>query len=148
MPFLCPSSSSSTIMGKKTSCSSKRNRQLGSCSSTLVSSPRRLLGPVMRRLGRATAACGSGVGSRRRLGGVFGVTFCVTNGAARFGAVVATSGAASRTWGVIVSGTSGDFVGGDLGRLTLALGRAGTLKSCKDSRAARLDGAVGKGMGG
>jgi hypothetical protein len=30
--------------------------------------------------------------------------------------------------------------------LLLALGRAGTLKSCSDNKAARLDGAVGKGM--
>ena len=38
MPFLCPSSSSSVIMGRYTSCSSKRNNEVGSCIRTLVSS--------------------------------------------------------------------------------------------------------------
>src|SRR6185369_4840347 len=37
MPFLWLSSSSRVMMGRKTSCSSKRKRQLGSCISTLVS---------------------------------------------------------------------------------------------------------------
>jgi hypothetical protein len=46
MPFLWPSSSSSTIMGRKMSCSSKRNRLIGSCSSTLVSSTNRRAAPV------------------------------------------------------------------------------------------------------
>src|SRR5690625_7129135 len=36
-PFLARSSSSSTIMGKKMSCSAKRNSAVGSCMSTLVS---------------------------------------------------------------------------------------------------------------
>ena len=46
MPFLCPSSSSRTIMGRKTSCSSKRNKHMGSCISTLVSSTNSLAGPL------------------------------------------------------------------------------------------------------
>ena len=46
VPFLWPSSSSSTIIGRKMSCSSKRNRLIGSCISTLVSSTNSLAGPV------------------------------------------------------------------------------------------------------
>src|SRR5262249_12558706 len=37
-PFLCASSSSSTTIGRYTSCSSKRKIDVGSCISTLVSS--------------------------------------------------------------------------------------------------------------
>src|SRR5437879_13669754 len=37
MPLLLLSSSSSVMIGRKTSCSSKRNRLVGSCISTLVS---------------------------------------------------------------------------------------------------------------
>src|SRR6516165_628917 len=40
-PFLCASSSSSTTIGKYTSCSSKRKIAVGSCISTLVSSTNR-----------------------------------------------------------------------------------------------------------
>jgi len=36
-PFLAWSSSSSTVIGTNTSCSSKRNSEVGSCMSTLVS---------------------------------------------------------------------------------------------------------------
>ena len=50
MPFLWPSSSSSTIIGRKMSCSSKRNSAIGSCSSTLVSSTNSRLGPWWRAL--------------------------------------------------------------------------------------------------
>ncbi len=56
MPFLWPSSSSSTTMGRKMSCSSKRNRLVGSCSSTLVSSTNSVFGPVRVRRGRTGAA--------------------------------------------------------------------------------------------
>ena len=71
MPFLWPSSSSSTIMGKNTSCSSNRNRLMGSCMSTLVSSTNNLVGPLARLLrvglafsralsrGAGAAACGA-----------------------------------------------------------------------------------------
>jgi hypothetical protein len=72
MPFLWPSSSSSTIMGRKMSCSSKRNRHIGSCSSTLVSSTNSLAGPD-RALLAAGGPCGlhraaalAACGSRRR----------------------------------------------------------------------------------
>src|SRR5262245_32923172 len=40
-PFLCASSSSSTTMGRKMSCSSKRKIAVGSCMSTFVSSTKR-----------------------------------------------------------------------------------------------------------
>src|SRR5690348_2303769 len=40
-PFLCASSSSSTTIGRYTSCSSKRKMAVGSCISTLVSSTNR-----------------------------------------------------------------------------------------------------------
>ncbi len=65
MPFLWPSSSSSTIIGRKMSCSSKRNRLMGSCISTLVSSTNSLAGPVdfLRR------GCGCGAGRLRAAGG-------------------------------------------------------------------------------
>src|SRR5574344_365430 len=57
MPFLWLSNSSSTTMGRKMSCSSKRNRLLGSCSSTLVSSTNKVVGPLralrVRRTGLA-----------------------------------------------------------------------------------------------
>ena len=43
-PFLLLSSSSSTIIGKKMSCSSNRNNEVGSCISTLVSSTNNLVG--------------------------------------------------------------------------------------------------------
>ncbi|MPN03498.1 hypothetical protein SDC9_150728 [bioreactor metagenome] len=62
MPFLWLSSSSSTTMGRKMSCSSKRNRLLGSCSSTLVSRTNSVVGPVRvlraRRAGLAAASAG------------------------------------------------------------------------------------------
>jgi len=44
MPFLFASSSSKVIIGTNRSCSSKRNRQVGSCSRTLVSSTNSLVG--------------------------------------------------------------------------------------------------------
>src|SRR5580658_1700911 len=47
-PFLCASSSSSTTIGRYTSCSSKRKMAVGSCMSTLVSSMNRRL-PVRDR---------------------------------------------------------------------------------------------------
>jgi hypothetical protein len=47
-PFLLLSSSSSVIIGRKMSCSSKRNSDIGSCISTLVSSTNSLAGPAMR----------------------------------------------------------------------------------------------------
>ena len=43
-------------MGRKMSCSSKRNRLVGSCSSTLVSSTNSVFGPVRVRRGRTGAA--------------------------------------------------------------------------------------------
>ena len=49
MPFLWLSSSSSVIIGRNTSCSSKRNSDIGSCISTLVSSTKSLAGPVPLR---------------------------------------------------------------------------------------------------
>src|SRR5579863_318982 len=42
-PFLCASSSSSTTIGRYTSCSSKRKMAVGSCISTLVSRMNRRL---------------------------------------------------------------------------------------------------------
>src|SRR5580658_4999552 len=48
-PFLCASSSSSTTIGRYTSCSSKRKMAVGSCISTLVSSTNRRR-PVRERL--------------------------------------------------------------------------------------------------
>src|SRR3989344_1419927 len=81
MPFLWPSSSSSTIIGRKMSCSSKRKRLVGSCRSTLVSSTKSLVGPcgadlrvrVVVAVGGAalavTAAGGVGGGGRGQGGG-------------------------------------------------------------------------------
>jgi len=43
MPFFLLSSSSSTNIGRQMSCSSKRNRLVGSCSNTLVSSTNNLV---------------------------------------------------------------------------------------------------------
>ena len=58
MPFLWSSSSSSVTMGRKTSCSSKRKRLVGSCMRTLVSSTKSLV---------AAALGARGVVSRSRL---------------------------------------------------------------------------------
>ena len=69
MPFLWPSSSSSTIIGRKMSCSSKRNSAVGSCSSTLVSSTNSRVGPVALALrARAAAFWGAGFSATRSAG--------------------------------------------------------------------------------
>jgi hypothetical protein len=47
MPFLLESSSSRVIIGTKMSCSSKRNRLVGSCISTLVSRTNSLVAGVL-----------------------------------------------------------------------------------------------------
>ena len=69
MPFLCASSSSSVIIGRKMSCSSKRNGLVGSCSSTFVSSTNsfgdsaaRSLRPPPFGLDSTTARCAAGAG--------------------------------------------------------------------------------------
>ncbi len=59
-PFLLLSSSSSVIIGRKMSCSSKRNSDIGSCISTLVSSTNSLAGPVPRGLRVRVRSAGAG----------------------------------------------------------------------------------------
>src|SRR6266404_4373245 len=54
-PFLWPSNSSSVIIGRKMSCSSKRNRLVGSCINTLVSSTNSLGRPLAGRTLRPAA---------------------------------------------------------------------------------------------
>src|SRR6218665_192058 len=81
MPFLWLSSSSSTIIGRKMSCSSKRNRQVGSCSSTLVSSTNSLAGPCgrlrwWRPRTRAAATRPGGAGAGGAGGGGGGGLWC------------------------------------------------------------------------
>ena len=70
MPFFWWSSSSSVIIGRKMSCSSKRNSELGSCSSTLVSSTNSLRGAfcarALARLAGAALDGALGAGGRRR----------------------------------------------------------------------------------
>ena len=57
IPFLWLSNSSRVVIGKKRSCSEKRNKELGSCIKTLVSSTNKLGGPVrMTRFGFAGIA--------------------------------------------------------------------------------------------
>src|SRR5574343_1145710 len=75
MPFLWLSSSSSVIMGRYTSCSSKRNSDVGSCISTLVSSTNSLVAPVWSawRLvddlsGTSTGLCLAGWGALALIG--------------------------------------------------------------------------------
>src|SRR5690349_13081996 len=68
MPFLWSSSSSSTTIGRNTSCSSKRKRLVGSCISTFVSSTKSLVaaaraartGPSRSRLRCIGASCEAG----------------------------------------------------------------------------------------
>src|SRR6266403_6051461 len=54
-PFLWPSNSSSVIIGRKMLCSSKRNRLVGSCINTLVSSTNSLGRPLAGRTLRPAA---------------------------------------------------------------------------------------------
>lgn len=74
MPFFWWSSSSSVIMGRKMSCSSKRNSDEGSCSNTLVSSTNSLRAALSVRarglragagLAAGRLAAGAGAGARR-----------------------------------------------------------------------------------
>jgi hypothetical protein len=92
VPFLWPSSSSSTIIGRKMSCSSKRNRHIGSCSSTLVSSTNSLAGPVdLLRLARA-GGCGAATGAEGAGAGVgTRVSTCMAAGC--WGALTTVAGA-------------------------------------------------------
>ncbi len=63
------------------SCSSKRNRHIGSCSSTLVSSTKSLAGPLERlRLGFG-AGCGAGASARGASAGAERVRACCCCGA-------------------------------------------------------------------
>jgi hypothetical protein len=62
------------------------------------------------------------------------------------GAVVCWMGAARVTGGCSATSASGNLADSGFCVLLLALGRAGTLKSCCDNKAARLVGAVGKGI--
>jgi hypothetical protein len=55
MPFLLESSSSRVIIGTKMSCSSKRNRLVGSCISTLVSRTNSLVEAILDFAGRRVA---------------------------------------------------------------------------------------------
>jgi hypothetical protein len=62
---------------------------------------------------------------------------------------ISTASIGGAGWKACCRGASsfcGSLGGCDFPALPLALGRAGTLKSCSDNKAARLDGAVGKGM--
>jgi hypothetical protein len=76
MPFLLLSSSSSVMIGRKTSCSSKRKTGSGSCISTLVSRTKNLgrLGGAARRavLGVKIESYGLAAKSRERDGGAAG----------------------------------------------------------------------------
>lgn len=73
MPFFWWSSSSSVIIGRKMSCSSKRNSELGSCSSTLVSSTNSLRGAFCARaLARLAGAGAALTGRSARAAGAAG----------------------------------------------------------------------------
>ena len=69
MPFLWSSSSSSVIIGRYTSCSSKRKSAVGSCMRTLVSSTNIFTAsPCTRFRGRGSnivITAGAGVGTAR-----------------------------------------------------------------------------------
>ena len=70
IPFLLLSNSSRTIIGRNTSCSSKRKRHMGSCINTFVSRTKSLTGPDKRVFllflifGRLAAADSNLPGSR------------------------------------------------------------------------------------
>ena len=136
MPFLWASNSSSTTMGRKMSCSSKRNRALGSCNSTLVSSTNRRDAPVARALMGARAL------ATGRTGALGAAGTCSGNGA---GARATTAGAARRMAGVGSAGLRAGSLGLGLG-LALEGRRAANSMTSVDRRAPRLAGGGGRGM--
>src|SRR5262245_6049695 len=64
-PFLCASSSSSTTIGRNTSCSSNRNIAVGSCMSTFVSSTKSRRWLALFAGSRSPLAAPEGEGSER-----------------------------------------------------------------------------------
>src|SRR5574343_434567 len=139
------------------SCSSNRNRLLGSCSSTLVSSTNSLVGPVLRtlraRLGVSalTAGAVSGLGatsgagaedSKAALAGILVLRDAGALGAAGEGATTGVSAAAA-------AGTATGWASPRVLRWRLVVGVApsgGAMKASGSSRAARRVGAGGRGM--
>src|SRR5690606_10351755 len=92
----------------KTSCSAKRNRDEGSCSSTLVSSTNSLRCAVGRRLGRARVAEGRGVGA----GAVAGAELAGGGtGLSAAGALAVRAGAAGAAAGTGAGAATGAVLG-------------------------------------
>src|SRR3990167_499285 len=126
------------------SCSSKRNRHIGSCMSTLVSSTNNLVGPVppvflARRTGD-TAVLAAGAASTGVLTGTL-TGVCVK-------AAVCGFLLASAATGLLRVAEAAGARGSVCGALRWGRweARAGASKSLAVRRSARLDGAVGNGM--
>ena len=156
MPFLWPSSSSSTIIGRNTSCSSKRNRHIGSCSSTLVSSTNNLAAEpgFFTFTGAGAGACtGARSGSATKLT-AGACTGCTGSGArVRRSALAGAAGTGSRTAsGACVGLAASKRALADVARVRgrawpFAPALADVSRLSTASRAARWVGAGGNGMG-
>ena len=133
MPFLWLSSSSSVIRGKNTSCSSKRNNDVGSCINTLVSRTKiflpvsetwRLLFAIGVAAGlRALLDAAAGILRVRLVSGAFAVTVL---SAAKVKGALPVAGLLSETsvflvgffgLGAVIGGISFSVVAGLLGSL-------------------------------
>src|SRR6478752_4841868 len=126
------------------SCSSKRNRLVGSCISTLVSSTKSLAGPVLARLTGLARLLLSSLGAGGRA-----LTAGRALGANKLGLGWGWALLANFSTGAICAGAGGEDLAAGALRAGFGLLTAKVVSKAEDSRRlARLVGALGSGMCG